>query len=125
MSGQQGDYPAMPNQTSQDPTTQFPIPAQGGMNYRFRPLDQARQSRRWSGNYPSYPDAPGNYPGYPNAPGNYPSYPDAPGNYPSYPDVPGNYPSYPDGPGNYLAPQRPPTSTRENDAFWANSMPER
>lgn len=41
--GQQG-YGPMPQQS--------PSPGQADMNYRFRPLDQSKQSRRWSGNYP-------------------------------------------------------------------------
>lgn len=59
--GQPGVYPVMPNQTFQNPMAQFPEPVQEGMNYRFRPVDRDRQAKRWSGNYPTYPNSPGNY----------------------------------------------------------------
>ena len=57
----QGVYGSMPSrQGSARMTQQYPFPGQEDMNYRFRPLDQARQSQRWSGNYPN-PYTPPNY----------------------------------------------------------------
>jgi hypothetical protein len=50
--GRQGVYGAMPDQQRSVPMArQYAFPGQEDMNYRFRPLDQTRQSRRWSGNY--------------------------------------------------------------------------
>jgi hypothetical protein len=50
----QGVYGSIPGQQGSAPRAQeYPLPGQADMNYRFRPLDQARQSRRWSGNYPN------------------------------------------------------------------------
>jgi hypothetical protein len=50
----QGTYGAMPGQRRLDPMTQpYPVPGREVETYRFRPLDQTRQSRRWSGNYPN------------------------------------------------------------------------
>ena len=53
-SDRQGVYGPMSGQQRDDPMAQqYPMPGQEDMNYRFRPLDQSRQSRRWSGNYPN------------------------------------------------------------------------
>jgi len=53
-SDQQGGYAPMPGQQPPQHRVQpYPVPGQDEMNYRFRPLDQSQQSKRWSGNYPN------------------------------------------------------------------------
>jgi hypothetical protein len=53
-SDRQGGYGPMSGQQRFDPRApQYPVPNQGDKTYRFRPLDQTRQSRRWSGNQPN------------------------------------------------------------------------
>ena len=57
----QGVYGQLPGRLPSEFGSQFTAPGQAGTQYRFRPQDQLKQSKRWSGNYPSpYPR--GDYP---------------------------------------------------------------
>jgi hypothetical protein len=46
-----------PDYPPDDAFAQYGFPTPGGTNYRFRPLEEARNTKRWSGNYPSRPPA--------------------------------------------------------------------